>query len=109
MLSMNDFNSFTKDSKFINFADYGTLYTKDKSLSGMAAKINTELHTIIKWLQINRLSLNVSKSLFTVFSSASKAHIPALAINGINLVYFTTTEFLGILVNNKLNFCPAYM
>ena len=33
-------------------------------------------------------------------------NLPALSIIGINLVHSSTTKFLGILVDNKLNFAP---
>ena len=61
ILYINDFNACTKDLKFILFADDSTLYAKDESLSDLAAKTNTELHKVVNWLQVNRLSLNVSK------------------------------------------------
>ena len=58
---INDFNVCTKDLKFIHFPDDGTLYAKGEFLSDLAAKINNELHKVVKWLQVNRLPLNVSK------------------------------------------------
>ena len=39
-----------------------------------------------------------------MISSVSQANLAALSINGINLVHFPTSKFLGILVDNKLNF-----
>ena len=83
-LHTNDFNSFTKNLNIIHLTDDSTLYAKGKSQSDLAAKINTELHKAVKWLQMNRLSLNVSKSFFTVFSSVCQANSPALSINVIN-------------------------
>ena len=38
-----------------------------------------------------------------MLSSVSQANLPALAINGINLVYCPTAKFLGILIDNKLS------
>ena len=104
ILYINDLNVCTKDLKFINFADDSTFYAKRKSLSDLAAKINTELHKVDKWLKIIRLFLKVSKSFFTMFSSVSQANLPVLYFKGNNLVHSPTTKSLGILVDNKLNF-----
>ena len=96
----------TKDLKFIHVAYHSTLYVKGKSLLDLAAKNKTELHKVVKWFQINRLSLNVSKQYLALFFSASQADIRALANNGTDLVYSAATNFLGILVDNKLKFAP---
>ena len=81
-------------------------YKLKVNLSDLAAKINTQLHKVVKWLQINQLSLNVSKSFFTVFSTVPKANLPVPSDNKFNLVHSPTTEFLGLLDDNKLNFSP---
>ena len=47
---------------------------------------------------MNILTLN------NLLSSSFQAHLPILAINGINLVLSPTTKFLGILVVNKVYF-----
>ena len=91
ILYINDFNACTKDLKFIHFADDSTLYAKGNSLSDLAAKINTELHEVVKWLQINRVSLNVSKAFFTLFFSVSLANLPGPSIDGPNMVHSPTT------------------
>ena len=106
ILYINDFNSCTKDLNFMHFADDSTLHTKGKSLSDLAAKIITELHKVVKWLNIKRLSINISKSFFTVFSNVSQANLPSLSINRFSLVHYPTTKHLGIWVDNNLNFDP---
>ena len=57
ILYTNDFNSCTKFLNAIILLET----VKDKYLSGLVVKSDTELRKDIKWLQINRLSLNVSK------------------------------------------------
>ena len=101
---INDFNPCTKYLECMHFADDSTLYFKSKSFSDLAVKIITELQKVVKLFQINKLSHNVSKSYATVFSSACQVNLHALAINGISLFHSPTKKFLGILVDNKLNF-----
>ena len=52
ILYINDFNSYMKDLKFIHFADAGTLYAKDKSLSNLAGYIKTGLHKLVKFFKL---------------------------------------------------------
>ena len=84
----------------------GTLYAEYKSLSGLSAKVYTELHKVVKWVQSNSLSLNVSTSFFTVFFSLSKALLPDLANTVIIMVHTPATIFLEILFDSKLNIAP---
>ena len=106
ILNINNIKGCAKDLKFIQVADDSTLYAKGKPLSDLAAKINTELHTVVRWHQINRVYLNVSESFFTVFSSFSQVKLPDFSIKGISQVHSPTRKFLGILVDKKLNFAP---
>lgn len=93
ILHTKDFKPRTRDLKFIQFTHDSTYSGKDKYLPALAAKINTGLHKVIKSLQINRFSVNVSKLFFIVFSNSSLAHLPVLAINGINFAHSPTKKF----------------
>ena len=44
--------------------------------------------------------------MFAVFSNVSQANIPALSVNGNNLVHSPAKKFIGLLEDNKLNFVP---
>ena len=65
--------------KCISYADNTTL-TSILSLFGLNNtphiydNINTELHKISEWLKINKLSLNVNKTKFTLFHMPQKKH-----------------------------------
>ena len=52
ILLIDDFNSFTKKLKNIDFAYDSALYAKDESPPFLAAKINTELHNTLNFLGI---------------------------------------------------------
>ena len=104
LIYINDLNQCSEHLKFIHFADDSTLYAKGKTLSCLTSKINQELKKVVKWLRINRLSLNVSKSSYTVFSNCSQTALPQIIIDDISLEHSLCTKFLGILVDSKLNF-----
>ena len=100
------FNNGTECLNFIHFADDSTLYAKEESMQQLAQKINLQLQNVVRWLHINRLSLNVAKSSFTVFSRSPPAVFPSITINGVSLTHSPCTKFLGVLVDNKLSFSP---
>ena len=104
LIYINDLNQCSEQLKFIKFADDSTLYAKGKTLTCLTSKINQELKKVVKWLRINRLSLNVSKSSYTVFTNCSQTVLPQIIIDDISLEHSLGIKFLGILVDSKLNF-----
>ena len=65
--------------------------------------LNEELKEISIWLKANKLSLNIKKTHFMIFSSKNKAH-PNVYINidGEHISENSKTKFLGVIIDNKL-------
>ena len=59
---------------------------------------------MVNWLRINRLSLNVSESSYTVLKNCFQAVLPQLFFDGIKLEHSLCTKLIGRLVDRKLNF-----
>ena len=60
--------------------------------------MNKELQNIVDWLKVNKLSLNVKKTQFMIFSSSRK-FVPAvsnLVINNSPITRIFTAKFLGV-------------
>ena len=51
------------------FADYTNIYYKSHDLVHLQKIVNRELKKIKKWLDSNRLSLNIGKTNFVIFHS----------------------------------------
>ena len=88
----------------IIYADDTTLYAKLSSLGRTPSKtLNCELSQISKWLQINKLSLNIAKTKYMIFHKP-KRKLPKLTlnINGINIEQCSTFNFLGLTLNQNL-------
>ena len=66
--------------------------------------ITSELQNIFKWLDVNRLCLNVAKSKFMLFHKAQK-NIPQLSFNINEMVIEHVNEFnfLGLILDSNLN------
>ena len=68
--------------------------------------MNNELSKFVTLLQTNRLSLNISKTHFMIFTTnripVSRLLIP-LCINSENIEEVTHTKFLGVVIDCELN------
>ena len=69
--------------------------------------INEELYKINEWLEINKLSLNVTKSKFVVFHMPKKEKFktPIPKINNNNIIITKIDDFtvLGLTLDTQLN------
>ena len=74
-----------------------------KDIPTLCNLISNELDKLSIWFAINKLSLNVSKTNFMLFSNRH-CHIDIkVTINNVHLKRVYTTKFLGILIDHKLN------
>ena len=70
------------------------------NISCLKSKINQELQKVFKWLRIDKLSLSISQSSYTVFKNCSQAVLlPQIAFDGISLKYLLCKKFLGVMVD----------
>ena len=70
------------------------------------ATINSELDKVYTWLCVNKLSLNVSKTKYMIFENKlNRNAIPkeSFKINGQKLKQCKDFDFLGITIDNQLN------
>ena len=94
--------------KFIIFADDTNMFLSSRNLDYLVNTINKELRNLVIWFQANKLSLNVDKTNFMVFSSnckkSNKCNIQ-IKINDINIERVSYTKFLGVLLDENLSWC----
>ena len=64
LIYINDLGTIFKKLSTISFADDSNLITSGKSPSDIEQTINDEIPILINWLQTNRLSLNLKKTLY---------------------------------------------
>ena len=72
---MNDFNYISNLLKIVMFADDTNLFLTGKDCLEFESLFNRELQCISEWFTSNRLSLNVSKTLYLVFSNKNNISI----------------------------------
>ena len=77
------------------------------NIAELSSHINLELGNIQEWLNINKLSLNVQKTKFMIFHNykrdISLFFIPEIKINGQLVERVTEFNFLGLSIDEHLN------
>ena len=82
LLYVNDMHRCSS-LNFVQFADDSTVYCSGPSLCDLSEYLNVELNKIDKWLCANKLSLNVVKSSYTIFSNKNCTNTPRIEIRGV--------------------------
>ena len=101
----NDLPISLKHSKCILFADDTTIYYSAKELTDIYNKINYDLAPTADWFKANKLTLNISKTNYAIFSGSIDAHSMNLSLQ-IGNEYISKVQhvkFLGIIIDEKLN------
>ena len=92
-------------STIYHFADDTNLLFSCKSLKELRKTMNNDLKLLYDWLCANRLSLNTGKTEFIVFRPprSSLSERITLSLNHTKLFESTKIKYLGLLLDNKLN------
>ena len=105
MIYINDIINSSKLFNFTLFADDTSLYYSCKNTNNLENVVNTELAKISDWLSANRLSLNVAKSKLLYFTNKNRNSLRdiQIKINGETLKEVADAKYLGVYMDNKLN------
>ena len=108
IIYINDFLSVSTFFKSVAYAD-DTTFTRNlkktelKDKQNLSLTLNEELEKIAVWLEVNKLSLNVKKCKFMLFSTPQlKFNTPMLTIKGETLERIDSFNFLGIYLHEHL-------
>ena len=107
---INDFSQASTVFKFITYADDTSLvstlgsFTNGTNNPNTEHMINTELHNIAEWLELNKLTLNINKTKYMICQMPNKKVIvPTLTIDGVNIERVQHFNFLGLILDTHLN------
>ena len=65
--------------------------------------VNSELKNIVLWIHANKLSLNLQKTNYMLFSNSIKIVPGDVLFNNVRIERVTSTKFLGLYIDEKLN------
>ena len=105
LIYINDLPNIPKDLKFFLFADDTNIYFESNDLIKLENTVNKELKKLYLWLNVNRLSLNVSKTNYIIFhpyNKPLKQHI-TLEINNKAIIEKDNIKYLGVIIDSRLN------
>ncbi len=103
---INDLPCTVRKADVVMYADDATLFCASPVLGELNENLQLELHTIINWVKMNKLVLNITKTKCIVFGSRNvKANATALSlpIDGILVKQVTKTTLLGVKLDSLLS------
>jgi hypothetical protein len=81
------------------------MYSFDKNdILDARCAINDELAKISNWLIANKISVNISKTKYIIFSISNHYVMPGVKLGDGKISGTSSTKFLGVLLDNNLNF-----
>ena len=101
----NDLPQSLTNSKTILFADDTTIFKSSNNIEHLHKAMNEDLKILEDWFKANKLSLNASKTNYILFRN-KKSEISnnncKLIINGEEIGLVSKTKFLGIIIDEHL-------
>jgi hypothetical protein len=107
IIYMNDIGSAIKECEYYLFADDTLLSVSGNSVQECMEKLNRDLENLSKWLKFNKLKLNVSKTKYIIMTgrrSNIENGSTSLIIDGEQIARVTTMKYLGVEIDEKLDF-----
>ena len=103
LLYINDLASVSEFCFSVLFADDTNMFITGKDMNVLCRQLNEDLRNIQEWLQCNKLSLNVLKTHYMVFTPKNKV-IGDIEVNihDVQIQRAYTTKFLGVQIDSKL-------
>ena len=104
LIYINDMVNSTQIGEFILFADDTNLLYSHDNVSSLSSLINSELSKLSVWLQVNKLSINITKSNYIIFKPRQKRLILDLnlEINHPKVNRASEVCFLGVILDENL-------
>ena len=105
LIYINDLPNASKKLTFYLFADDTNIYYESKDLSNLIKIVNKELRLVKKWLDANKLSLNIDKTNYIIFHSSS-VKVPSgpdIKIGKKHIKRVKFVKFLGLLLDEHLS------
>ena len=103
LIYINDLTTVSNAFLSVLFEDDTNLFISGRDIEALCNRINEDLAKIQEWL-CAKLSLNVKKTHYMIFTSKNKI-VPDIdiRINNVCIERVHATKFLGILIDSQLN------
>ena len=104
IIYINDISNVSKLFDCILFADDTNLFLSHSNIDVLYQLANTELYNISQWFKLNKLSLNIKKTNYVLFSNKFSKFVSLsnIKIDNVKIERVFQTKFLGVVINEKL-------
>ena len=106
LLFINDMKNCSELLKFIQFADDTTLLFSSTNIEQLNNILESEGNKVIKWLNANKLIINLTKTNCMLFSNKRGDPQIKVKLNNTELEAKKEATFLGVIIDNKLTWKP---
>ena len=108
LIYVNDLYKCSKKLNPIMFADDTNLFLSDINADDLFSHMDCELNKISLWFKASKLSLNLTKTKYSLFHPASKKRflrepLPFLKMDNIAIERENVTKFIGVLIDENLS------
>jgi len=104
IIYINDCVKVANSLHFVMFADDTNIFQSDTDIELLNRNMNSELGKLSKWFKANKLSLNISKTKFMLFTRRKNVHPDfKLYIDNREIDRVESMKFLGVLIDEHIN------
>ena len=103
ILYINDICNVSPVLKFILFADNTNIFCSGSDILQLSIIVSNELDKLNEWFAVNKLSLNLSKNNFMLFTNCRRDQNVNISIDNCEIDMVYKTKVLGVVIDSKLN------
>ena len=105
LIYINDLPKSSNKLSFYLFADDTNIYFESDNLNHLENVVNKELKHVKKWLDANKLALNIDKTNFIIFHSPHNSldRTVSIKVGREHVNHARYVKFLGLLLDENLN------
>ena len=104
LLYVNDIAHVLPENSIRLFADDTNVFITSNNVNTLQAKAQLALQNLCEWFCANELSLNISKTCFTLFSKKLKSSDISIDLNNSGIPCVESTKYLGVYLDKDLSF-----
>ena len=106
LIYINDLAMISNKFFALLFADDSNIFMSGKNPEELIRSMNEEMKTVVDWLNLNKLSLNLGKTHFMLFTRKKErvSLSENLLVNNVVIDRMDKTKFLGVIIDHQLSF-----
>ena len=106
LIYINDLPLIFNEFQTKLFADDSTLYLTGADPSSIINEANNDLHIFYNWCLTNRLTVNLNKTFYMLFTNKAIGSLPPLLLNENLIKRVSHHKLLGVTIDDALTFKP---